>query len=64
MMPRRVEKGSFGGPLDDLIKVFRDPPAKDGKDGKAGDRSGENRHIDDRLFESAWRKAQDEGPTA
>ena len=56
-MRRRVEKGSFGGQLDDLVKVF---PPKGQKGEETVDRSGDGRHINDRLFESAWRKARDE----
>jgi hypothetical protein len=58
---RRVEKGSFGGKLDDLIKVF--PGEVDGKrPAKSGSayRHGDEGHINDKLFESAWRRAREQ----
>jgi hypothetical protein len=60
MAHRRAEKGSFGGQLDELIKVFPKEPPKGRKNGQSGDRSGEDLHVNDRLFESAWRKAREE----
>ena len=58
---RRVEKGSFGGQLDDLIKVFpKEPPGKGSNDPAGAGRHGEQPRVNDRLFESAWRKPRDE----
>ena len=57
---RRKVKGSFGGSFDELVKVFPDKPAK-GEAGKPGrDERGkkDDRHINDKLFEAAWRKAR------
>jgi len=54
---RRVEKGSFGGQLDELIKVFPKKSAGARPDQAKGDhRDDDDRHINDKLFESAWRK--------
>ena len=57
---RRKEKGSFGSSFDELIKVFPDEPSKDETAVKS-DRSDQkdDRHINDRLFETAWRKARE-----
>ena len=58
---RRREKGSFGGSIDDLVKVFPDRPGKGGGNGSRRLEGGDmdDRHINDRLFEAAWRKARD-----
>ena len=58
---RRKEKGSFGGSFDELVKVFPDKPAKGGSDKGSDDRADkDDRHINDKLFEAAWRKARAE----
>jgi hypothetical protein len=59
---RRGERGSFGGQLDELIKVFPEEASKDGKNAGTGDRrpGDGGSPIDDRLFESAWGKVRDE----
>ena len=60
---RRKEKGSFGGSIDELVKVFPDRPrGNGGNGGKRQDDGNDDRHINDKLFESAWRKARAEGP--
>jgi hypothetical protein len=58
---RKPEKGSFGGHFDELVKHFpgeqlsassedKDvPPERDGS-------------VDDRLFESTWRKSRNSAP--
>ena len=61
---RRREKGSFGGSIDELVKVFPDKPAKSRNRSdrqRPGDKD-DNRHINDKLFEAAWRKAREERP--
>jgi len=55
---RRVEKGSFGGHLDDLVKNFPHKPTAD--DAAKTQRQDEDRHINERLFESAWRRPREE----
>jgi len=57
---RRKEKGSFGGSFDELIKVFPDEPAKD-QTAIESDQSddSDDRHINDKLFEAAWRKSRE-----
>ena len=60
---RRREKGSFGGSIDELVKVFHDKPAKSGNRSDRdhpGDK--DDRHINDKLFEAAWRRAREERP--
>ena len=62
MPHRRPEKrGSFGGRFDELVRQF---PACGGNGRGRDDEEppvadGEDRHINDRLFESAWRKARE-----
>jgi hypothetical protein len=65
-MPHRrpVKRGSFGGRFDDLVKQF---PRREGDaQGDEADRpdasNPEERHINERLFESAWRKARRGAP--
>ena len=59
---RRKEKGSFGGSFDELVKVFPDKPRKNGGNGSDKREKGDqdDRHINDKLFEAAWRKAREE----
>jgi hypothetical protein len=56
---RRMEKGSFGGSFDELLKVF---PGESSKEVPGSERkrtgSDDERHINDKLFEAAWRKAR------
>lgn len=57
---RRGQKGSFGSQLDELIKVFPKERVKDRKGEDGGDAlPTDPEHINDRLFESAWRKARE-----
>jgi len=60
-MPHRrsVRKGSFGGRLDQLVEHFPEhAPRSRGKAPKeSGPTQPDDRHINDRLFEGAWRKA-------
>jgi hypothetical protein len=60
-MPRKrpVKKGSFGSHFDELVKQFpnEQPTPKADGDGKKSRSDG--RHINDRLFESAWRKTRE-----
>jgi hypothetical protein len=58
---RRVEKGSFGGQLDELIKVFeKDPPSSKFAASKGEPRNGDECHINDKLFERAWRRKRED----
>ena len=51
---RRIKKGSFGSHFDELVKhVPDDETAPDAAD---RDKRPDERHINDKLFESAWRK--------
>ena len=54
-MPHRrtTKKGSFGGHFDELVSQFHNE-APETKDGKVP--SKDKRHINDKLFESAWRR--------
>jgi hypothetical protein len=56
-MPNRRPraKGSFGGHFDELVKHFPDDEAKPETEDD-GKRRKDKRHINDKLFESAWRK--------
>lgn len=63
---RRVQKGSFGSHFDELVKNFPHEPEKpDGEAREKRDR-GDNdpKHINDRLFESAWRTLDDRSQSA
>lgn len=58
---RRVEKGSFGGQLDELIKVFtKDSPGGRSDEPKGERNKGDQRHTNDKLFERAWRRPPDD----
>ena len=61
---RRKEKGSFGGSFDELVKVFPDKPRKNRGNGSGQSETDGNddRHINDKLFGAAWRKAREERP--
>ncbi len=52
---RRAEKGSFGGELDELVKLFPHEPRResDVADRKRVDDAGD---VHDRLFARAWRQ--------
>jgi len=55
---RKDRSGNFGGKIDELVKQFpheRSAPRRKetGDKAKAGT---DDRHINDRLFEAAWRK--------
>ena len=62
-MPNRRRKvtGSFGGSFDELVKVFPGKPQKSGGNGSGQNETGgkDDRHINDKLFEAAWRKARE-----
>jgi hypothetical protein len=62
-MPHRRpnKRGSFGGRFDDLVKQFPDRETGSEEDAEEKKRTSdtEERHINDRLFESAWRKARE-----
>ena len=53
---RRVQKGSFGSHFDELVKNFPHEPEEPVREKR--DRGNDDpRHINDRLFESAWRNS-------
>ena len=57
---RRVKKNSFGGHFDDLVKHFpAQPPKEPGRDEA---RPKDERGIHERLFDSAWRRADEARP--
>jgi hypothetical protein len=62
-MPHRRpnKRGSFGGRFDDLVKQFpdRETDSERAAEEKKRGFDTEKRHINDRLFESAWRKARE-----
>lgn len=64
MPGRRPEKkGSFGGHLDELVRVFEpDHPRKAGRPEKGTPKEDDSVH--DRLFKSAWRAAREKGNAA
>jgi hypothetical protein len=57
---RPQKKGSFGGHLDDLVKQFERELVEPRKD-DAGKRPKDDDDVHDRLFERAWRKADEQG---
>ena len=56
---RKGEKGSFGSDLDELVQKFPHRLPKDRTKRDEQGRRGDGRHINDLLFESAWRKERD-----
>ena len=58
---RRLQKGSFGSHFDELVKIFPHEPEESGSNArdKRSDGDEDPRHINDRLFESAWRSPGD-----
>jgi hypothetical protein len=58
---RPNKRGSFGGRFDELVKQF--PERHDGAESATADEApasdSDESHINDRLFESAWRKARE-----
>jgi len=58
---RRKKKGSFGSHFDELVTVFPEKPRRRQTD-DAGREPGkaDDRHINDKLFEAAWRKAREQ----
>ena len=61
-MPRRrpVKKGSFGGHLDELVRVFEPDRPKKSDQPEEQTRPERDANVHDRLFESAWRKARED----
>jgi hypothetical protein len=58
---RRKKKGSFGSHFDELVTVFHEKPKRpqtDVSDREHGE--ADDRHINDKLFEAAWRKAREQ----
>ena len=51
---RKDREGSFGGHLDELVQKFQQNPPK--SQANTGEQDPKIQHINDRLFESAWRK--------
>lgn len=59
-MPHRrpVQEGSFGGRLDRLVEHFPPKPGEPRRKRTAAESEADERHINERLFESVWRKAR------
>jgi len=58
---RRKKKGSFGSHFDELVTVFPDKPRRPQTNDSAREHSeADDRHINDKLFEAAWRKAREQ----
>ena len=56
---RPKKKGSFGGHLDELVRVFG-PHRRDKPDRSKVDPPEDDSNVHDRLFENTWRKARDD----
>ncbi len=54
---RSDKKGSFGGHLDELVRVFGPEPRKKSDRSKTQPPEDDS-SVHDRLFESVWRKAR------
>jgi hypothetical protein len=52
---RPVQKGSFGGHFDELVKHFPHDEPETRKDEHRKKRDSRDANVHDRLFESAWR---------
>ena len=63
MTVRKNKSGNFGGKIDELVKHFPNerPAARREQSGEKAPPREDDRHINDRLFESAWRKPRKEG---
>jgi hypothetical protein len=55
---RPDKKGSFGGHLDELVRVFEPEPVRR-TDRPERRKPKEHENVHDRLFESAWRTARE-----
>lgn len=55
---KKDRSGNFGGKIDELVKRFpHERPATHQKEtGDKAKADTDDRHINDRLFEAAWRK--------
>jgi hypothetical protein len=60
---RKDKSGNFGGKIDELVKHFPNerPAARREQSGEKPPRKRDDRHINDLLFESSWRKSLKEG---
>lgn len=62
MTGRKDKSGNFGGKIDELVKHFPKEPSatrREQSDEKAPP-GRDDRHINDLLFESSWRKSHKE----
>ena len=59
---KKNRSGNFGGKIDELVKHFPNEPAaaRRQQSGEKAPPGPDDRHINDRLFESAWRKSRKE----
>lgn len=60
MTGRKDRSGNFGGKIDELVKHFpkERPAARRAQSGEKPPPKQDDRHINDLLFESAWRKSR------
>lgn len=60
MTVRKDKIGNFGGKIDELVKHFPNerPSARREQSGEKAPPKREERHINDLLFESSWRKSR------
>jgi hypothetical protein len=57
---RSDKKGSFGGHLDEVVRVFEPKPTDKRDRAERRKPPEEDSSVHDRLFESAWRKARED----
>ena len=57
---RKDKSGNFGGKIDELVKHFpkERPAARRAQSDEKAPPKRDDRHINDLLFESAWRKSR------
>ena len=63
MTGKKHRTGNFKVEIDELVKHFPNerPAARREQSGEKAPSREDDRHINDRLFESAWRKTRKEG---
>ena len=62
MPGRRLEKkGSFGGHLEELVRVFELQQSRKMERPEKRTSKGDGDNVHDRLFKSAWRAAREKG---
>jgi hypothetical protein len=56
---RKDRSGNFGGKIDELVKHFPNERPAARRQKEKTPRQPDERHINDRLFESSWRKSRE-----